>query len=117
MDVAVVDVVSWICIITGSVFLLIGGIGVLRLPDIFTRMHAAGLTDTLGAGLITLGLMFQAGPNLVTAKLILMLVFVFFASPTATHALAQAALSVGLKPLLDEDLREEKAQGSDPSRT
>ncbi len=117
MDIAVTEVASWVCIIIGSVFLLIGGIGVLRLPDVFTRMHAAGITDTLGAGLITVGLMFEAGPNLVTAKLILMLIFVFFASPTATHALAQAALSVGLEPLLDEDLREEKAQGSDPSRT
>ena len=111
------DIASWVSIIGGGVFLLIGGLGVLRLPDVFSRMHAAGITDTLGAGLITVGLMFQAGPNLITVKLILMLIFVFFAAPTATHALAQAALSVGLKPQLDDDLREVREKGSDPSKT
>jgi multicomponent Na+:H+ antiporter subunit G len=113
----VTDILSWIFIIIGSVFLLIGGIGVLRLPDVFTRMHAAGITDTLGADAIIIGLIIQAGPNLVAIKLALMLLFVFFASPTATHALAQAALSVGVRPKLDDDLREDQAEGSDPSKT
>ncbi len=111
------DILAWLFMIPGCIFLLIGGIGVLRLPDVFTRMHAAGITDTLGAGLITVGLMFVAGPNLVTGKLVLMLLFVFFASPTATHALAQAALSVGVEPQLEEDMREEATGGTDPSRT
>jgi multicomponent Na+:H+ antiporter subunit G len=100
---AAVDVLSWIFLAGGGIFLLIGGIGVLRLPDLFCRMHAAGITDTMGAGLILVGLMFQAGLTLVTVKLILILVFIFFASPTATHALAQAALSVGIAPLLKEE--------------
>ena len=63
---AVVDILSWIFLIAGSVLVLTGGIGVLRLPDIYTRSHAAGITDTLGAGLILIGLMLQGGFTLVT---------------------------------------------------
>lgn len=58
---AVADVLSWILLLSGSAFALIGGIGVLRMPDVFTRLHAAGITDTMGAGLILAGLMFQGG--------------------------------------------------------
>ena len=60
-----VDIASWILLLGGGFFLLVGGIGVLRLPDIFTRMHAAGITDTLGAGLVLLGLIVQAGSQRV----------------------------------------------------
>ncbi len=94
----IADVISWACLVTGGVFAIIGGIGLLRLPDVFTRMHAAGITDTMGAGLIFVGLMVQAGFTLVTVKLILILFFLLFTSPTATHALAKAALSDGVKP-------------------
>ena len=90
----------------GSIFVLIGGFGLIRLPDFYTRLHAAGITDTLGAELILLGLMFQAGLSLVTVKLILISLFIFFTSPTATHAVANAARVMGLKPMLvpDKDL-------------
>ena len=90
----------------GSIFVLIGAFGLIRLPDFYTRLHAAGITDTLGAELILLGLMFQAGLSLVTVKLILISLFIFFTSPTATHAVANAARVMGLKPLLvpDKDL-------------
>jgi len=90
----------------GSVFVLIGAFGLIRLPDFYTRLHAAGITDTLGAELILLGLMFQAGLSLVTVKLILISLFIFFTSPTATHAVANAARVMGLKPMLipDKDL-------------
>ena len=100
-----VDIVSWILILLGSAFAVIGGIGVIRLPDFYTRMHGAGITDTLGAALLITGMAFQAGITLITVKLILILVFIFFTSPTATHALAQAALSGGLEPLLSDDRR------------
>ncbi|MCP5044598.1 MAG: monovalent cation/H(+) antiporter subunit G, partial [bacterium] len=85
------DAVSWICLVSGSVFCLIGGIGIVRMPDFYTRGHAAGLTDTLGAGLILVGLMFQAGVTLITAKLAIVLFFLYITSPTATHALFKSA--------------------------
>ena len=94
------DIVTWACVIAGSVMALIGAIGMIRLPDVFARMHAAGIIDTLGVGLILVGLIFQAGWSAVTIKLVLILVFIFFTTPTATHALAQAALHGGVKPLL-----------------
>ncbi len=101
MDISVViDIASWALIIAGSVFLVIGGIGALRFPDFFTRQHAAGITDTGGAGFLIAGLLLQGGLSLVSVKLIFILLFFFFTSPTATHALAQAALSSGLKPKL-----------------
>ena len=96
----VLDILSWLCLLAGSGFAVIAGIGLLRLPDVFTRMHAAGIGDTLGAGLIVLGLMLQAGLTLNLIKLVLIMVFIFFTSPTSTHAVAKAALHGGLKPLL-----------------
>ncbi len=108
---AIVDLLSWFCLLGGGFFVLAGGVGVVRLPDVYTRSHTAGMTDTLGAGLILIGLMVQAGPTIVTVKLILVLAFLFFTSPTATHALAQAALGAGVKPQLASDDR--PAQGED----
>ncbi|MCZ6765104.1 MAG: monovalent cation/H(+) antiporter subunit G [Alphaproteobacteria bacterium] len=102
----IIDLASWVFIVIGGAFLIIGSIGVLRLPDFFTRQHAAGITDTGGAGFMLLGLMLQGAVSLVTVKLILILIFIFFTSPTATHALAQAALSSGVKPLIHDDKEE-----------
>jgi len=93
------DVLSWLLLLGGGLFLVTGGIGVLRLPDFFTRLHAAGLTDTLGAALTLLGLALQAGFTLVSVKLLLIFGFLFFTSPTATHALAKAALHGHVHPL------------------
>ena len=100
------DLTSASLLAAGSIFVLIGAFGLIRLPDFYTRLHAAGITDTLGAELILLGLMFQAGLSLVTVKLILISLFIFFTSPTATHAVANAARVRGLKPMLipDKDL-------------
>ncbi len=91
------DVVSWTCLLIGSAFCLVGGIGMLRMPDFYTRGHAAGITDTLGAGLILLGLMFQAGIGLTTAKLLMVLFFLYVTSPTATHALFKSAYAGGVR--------------------
>lgn len=106
---AVVDALSWACLLAGGFFCAVGAIGLLRMPDFYTRMHAASVTDTLGAGLILLGLMLQAGLTLTGAKLAMIGLLVFFASPTASHALAKAALSRGLKPMLSDG-------GAPPSR-
>lgn len=95
----VIDVLSWILIVAGSVFLIIGGIGLVRMPDVFTRMHATSVSDTAGAGFLLIAMMLQAGFSLVSAKLLFILVIFFFTGPVATHALSRAALSVGLEPL------------------
>jgi multicomponent Na+:H+ antiporter subunit G len=99
-----VDALSWACLAVGGVFCVIGAIGLLRMPDFYTRMHAASVIDTLGAGFILLGLMLQSGLTLVAAKLLMVGLLIFFASPTATHALARAAMARGLQPLLRRDV-------------
>ena len=99
----ILDIASWALIVVGGIFLIIGAIGAIRLPDFFTRQHAGGITDTGGAGFMLAGLMLQGGLTLVTVKLALIGIFIFFTSPTATHALAQAAVSSGIKPLLHRE--------------
>jgi multicomponent Na+:H+ antiporter subunit G len=96
----VIDVASWLCLGVGGLACVVGAVGLLRMPDLFTRVHAASLIDTVGAGFVLLGLALQAGLTLVTVKLAIIALLVFFASPTATHALARAALYRGVKPLL-----------------
>lgn len=95
------DLLSWVCLLAGAFFAISGGIGILRFPDFFTRMHATGVTDTMCAGLILVGLMFQAGWSPALLKLILILAFLLLTSPTATHAIAKAALHGKLKPVRD----------------
>lgn len=99
----VVDILSWLCLLAGGVFCIIGGIGLLRMPDFYTRMHAASVIDTLGAGLILLGLILQAGFTLVTVKLLMIGLLLVFTGPVAAHALARAAMVRGIKPLLDDN--------------
>jgi multicomponent Na+:H+ antiporter subunit G len=98
----VIDVLSWVLLAAGGFFCLVGALGMLRMPDFYTRMHAASVIETLGAGLILLGLMLQAGLTLVAVKLLMVGVLIFFVSPTATHALARAALARGLQPMLHD---------------
>ncbi len=93
-----IDVVSWALLVAGAGFCLVGGLGLVRLPDVYTRMHAAGVIDTMGAGLVVLGLILQGGLTLVSVKLALIMLFIVFTSPTSTHALAQAALAGGVAP-------------------
>jgi multicomponent Na+:H+ antiporter subunit G len=97
---AIAEVIAYVLIYAGAAFCLIGAIGVLRFPDVYSRMHAAGITDTLGALLVLAGLVPLAGFSLATAKLLFILAFLWMASPTATHALAKAAHHGGIKPML-----------------
>ena len=96
----VIDLVSWLLLISGGFFFLVGAIGLNRMPDVFTRMHAVSVGDTLGAGLLVAGMALQAGPTLVTVKLFLILLVIWFTGPVATHALARAALQDKLLPLV-----------------
>ena len=108
----VIDILSWILLLAGAGFMLVGGIGVLRLPDVYTRAHAGGITDTLGADLILVGLILQGGFTLVSVKLALILVFIFFTSPTSTHALIHTAHANGLDPVLDDSSAEKEDRSS-----
>ncbi|NEV62638.1 monovalent cation/H(+) antiporter subunit G [Thiorhodococcus minor] len=87
-------------LLSGGVFLgITGAVGVLRFPDFFTRLHAAGVTDTLSAGMILAALMLQAGLSLISVKLAFILLFLLYTSPVASHALARAAVHAGVKPV------------------
>lgn len=107
-----INIISWFCLLLGSFFCFTGGVGILRFPDFYTRMHASGVTDTLGVSFILIGLMFQAGWSLVLAKLLFILLFILLTSPTSTHALAKAALHSKLKPDLYNG--QIPNQGADP---
>jgi multicomponent Na+:H+ antiporter subunit G len=102
-----IEISSWILILIGAFALVCGAIGVVRFPDVYTRMHAASITDTLGSAAILIGLMLQAGPTLISAKLGLILIFIFITSPTSSFSLAHAALSSGVEPELKNDWRDE----------
>lgn len=95
-----VTVASWVLLLSGGAFCVIGAIGLLRMPDFYTRVHAASITDTIGFGLLLLGMMLQAGPSLIAAKLAIIGLLTFFASPAATHALVKAGMTRGVSPLL-----------------
>lgn len=99
----IIDILSWICLLAGGALGIVGGIGIHRFPDFYSRLHAVGITDTLCATLILLGLGLQAGWSLAAFKLVLIFVFLFFTSPTASNSLANAALHSGLQPKLDSD--------------
>jgi len=107
-------ILVWLFLLAGSFFAIVGGIGILRLPEFFSRLHGGGVTDTLGAGLIMVGLLIHglsgifAEPHgdlvshLLTAfKLLMILFFLTVSSPTSCHALAKSALTQGLKPVLE----------------
>ena len=94
-----VHVAAGACVLGGAAFLVIGAIGLVRLPDFFTRIHATGIIDTLGIALTFAGLVLLAGFSLPAVKLVLILCFMLLTGPTATHALAKAALHGRLDPL------------------
>jgi multicomponent Na+:H+ antiporter subunit G len=93
-----VNIISWACLSLGGLVLIIGSLGVVRLPDFWSRVHAAGMIDTLGSALVILGMILQAGFTLVTLKLLMIGFFIFIAGPTATHAIANAAWVAGVMP-------------------
>jgi len=106
------DVLGWISIVAGLFFMLVGTLGVLRLPDVYTRLHGAGMTDTMGAGFLLLGMGFQTvvymmgdhpGYWSVLVRLVFIYLFLLFTSPIATHALARAGLAGGVEPWTNEE--------------
>jgi multicomponent Na+:H+ antiporter subunit G len=100
-----IDVSSWVLMALGAFFTLVGMFGLVRMPELFTRMHAVSVMETLGAGFLILAMVLQAGFSLVTLKLLFIWLLFLFMGPVVTHALARAALYEGTPPLLVEDRR------------
>ena len=94
----VLDIISWVLMGIGGLSVLIGGIGVTRMPDFYARLHAASLTDTMATLALFAGLMIQGGLTLATVKVFTIMLFLLLTGPTATYALANSALMVGMKP-------------------
>ncbi|AQS35692.1 multisubunit sodium/proton antiporter, MrpG subunit [Shewanella psychrophila] len=92
--------ISAIFLFIGSFLCISGGVGILRFPDFYTRIHAVGVTDTLAAAMILLGLILQSPNSLVLIKLLIILVVTLFINPTASHALAKTAIHNGLMPMV-----------------
>jgi multicomponent Na+:H+ antiporter subunit G len=107
------NVASWFFILAGSAGIIISTFGLVRLPDFYTRVHAGGVTDTMGAVLMIIGMAIQGGFTLVTVKLVIIAMFLLFTGPTATHAAANAAWVAGLKPEITE-LPDEDNDGDKP---
>ena len=104
----VLEALSWVAIVVGLFFMIVGTVGILRMPDVYTRLHAAGMTDTMGAGFLLLGMAFQTvieimhgetSYGFVLVRLVLIYGFLLFTSPIATHALARAGLAGGVEPV------------------
>jgi len=104
------DIMSWVFLTLGGLSVLIGGIGALRMPDLYTRMHAASVTDSMGAILVLVGIMLQAGLSLATIKLIAILLFLLISSPTSSNTLASAALLAGTRPFEETHQRNDEDQ-------
>ena len=108
------DISSAVFLLIGSFLCVSGGVGILRFPDFYTRMHAVGVTETLATAMILIGLMLQVPDTLVLLKLIIILLITLFISPTASHALASAAVHNNLMPELDQKEDNEKEASSNP---
>jgi multicomponent Na+:H+ antiporter subunit G len=111
----VLDIASWALILLGSVFVVIGAFGMVRMPDVFTRMHAASVVDTLGMAFLLFGMMLQAGFTLVTLKLVFLVALFVLTTPVVTHALARACLHEGIQPVLAHDRRNRSQKQPPPS--
>lgn len=92
------NIITILFITTGAFFMLVGSIGVIRLPDFFTRSHATSKSDTLGIMLVLGGLAIYEGFTVTSLKLILIVFFIALANPVGSHALARSALFFGIKP-------------------
>lgn len=92
------NIVGMFFIVSGAFFMFSAALGVLRMPDFYTRLHPAGVTDSIGAPFVLIGIAILNGATLFSGKIILLVLFILITSPTACHALAKAASYSGLKP-------------------
>jgi len=99
----ILDILSWACLLSGGFLGFSGAVGLFRFPDFYTRLHAAGVTDTLCLELIITGLIFQSNSWMMVVKLVMVMLILAYTSPTTTYALANAARHGGLKPFLHKE--------------
>ncbi len=95
------SIIEWIAglfFLAGGFFIVVGGIGMIRMPDLYTRMHAASVAETFGTILVITGLMLLSGWSLATFKLFAVMVFLLFTGPVAAYAIANTASLGGLQP-------------------
>lgn len=100
---AILTILSAVCLLGGAFLSISSAIGVMRMPDFYSRIHALGITDTLAAFLILSGLALLASHWIEVAKLAMVFTFLAFTSPTATHALSKAAKHAGLMPMVAKE--------------
>lgn len=110
-----VTALSWLLIVAGAFFLFIGSLGMLRLQDFWSRLHAASIIDSAGAGLLLFGMMLQGGFTLVTLKLAFIVLFLLITGPTASHAVANAAFTSGSRPMdmVEDETKKHDSKGGD----
>ncbi|MDA0782675.1 MAG: monovalent cation/H(+) antiporter subunit G [Rickettsiales bacterium] len=92
------NIIGMFFVISGAFFMFSAAVGVLRMPDFYTRLHPAGVADSLGAPFVLVGIAILNGATLFSGKIIFLILFMLITSPTACHALAKAAVYSGLKP-------------------
>jgi|TARA_B100000315_G_scaffold237419_1_gene254187 multicomponent Na+:H+ antiporter subunit G len=98
-------IIAGLFLAIGCFFIVVASIGIIRFPDFYSRMHPVGKADTLGQAMVLIGLMIYEGFSLVSVKLLIIVIFIFIVNPTATHATANAAYVLGLKPWQKGDKR------------
>ena len=100
---SILNILTTAFLTLGCILALTGAMGILRMPDFYSRLHPAGKTDSLAQVLIMVGLLFQCFryPTIgvgAAVRLVLITGFIFMTSPVATHAIARAAYLAGLRP-------------------
>ncbi|MGC6485517.1 MAG: monovalent cation/H(+) antiporter subunit G [Candidatus Puniceispirillales bacterium] len=108
----VIHMVAMVLIGLGGLALIVGAIGLVRLPDVYSRIHAAGIIDTAGVALMVLGMILLSPSWLITVKLVLIGIFIFFTSPISGHAIAQVARSSGIEPEARDTTKSDKGSRS-----
>jgi multicomponent Na+:H+ antiporter subunit G len=112
--VSVAEIFAWIgggIVVVGVAFMIVGAVGLIRMPDVFTRLHAASVADTFGVALVLIGLILIAGLSLVSVKLAFLILFIALTGPVATHAVARAAIDAGVTP---KDAKGQPLDGAKP---
>lgn len=115
----ILEFLSGLCLLLGGMLCITGGVGLLRMPDFFSRVHASGVTETLAATFILTGLLLQMEWSLASVKIIMILLLVLSINPIATHAMAKATLHGGQRPLVFDDDRiagGKDSEGEDSSK-
>ena len=107
-----IDILSWICLTGGALLAVIGAFGMVRFPEFWTRLHAASVAESGGMILLVLGMCLQIGWDLILVKLVLIGTFLFITGPTATHAVANAALVSGLEPVEHDEKKQKRKSKS-----